>query len=57
MNIDTTMVIFLTDDGLSLQIDGQHAGYYKNGHIRLFTGTDKSKMPEKVVLHDQRSKK
>ncbi|EBJ1004336.1 hypothetical protein DRY97_05680 [Salmonella enterica subsp. arizonae] len=57
MNINDTMVIFLNDDGVSLQIAGQSAGYYPNGKMAVFCGTDRSIFPKGIVLHDRRHTK
>ncbi|MEX1839109.1 Fur-regulated protein [Enterobacter cloacae] len=50
------MVIFLRDDGISLQYpDGQCAGYGKDGSIQVFMGESRELIPEKITLHDRRT--
>lgn len=50
------MVIFLRDDGISLQYpDGQCAGYGKDGSIQAFMGESRELFPEKIILHDRRT--
>lgn len=54
MNINDTMVIFLNEDGVSLQMGGQSAGYYSSGKMSVFFGVDKNAFPKEVVVHDRR---
>ncbi|EOD1046652.1 Fur-regulated protein [Citrobacter amalonaticus] len=50
------MVIFLRDDGISLQYpDGQCAGYGIDGNIQVFMGQSCDLFPRKIILHDQRT--
>ena len=53
-SVDSTMVIFLEDHGISLQINGQCAGYYPGGERKVFVGTDESAIPTRVIFHDRR---
>ncbi|WP_159282413.1 hypothetical protein [Rahnella variigena] len=56
MKLTETLIIFLKDDGLSLQtVDGQSAGYWPNGNLRVFAGHNKQALPSHVVFHDVRS--
>lgn len=56
MNLTETLIIFLKDDGLSLQTnDGQSVGYWPNGNLRIFAGHNRQAFPARVVLHDLRS--
>lgn len=50
------MVIFLRDDGVSIQLpDGQCAGYGVNGDIQVFIGKDSSIFPKKIKVNDRRN--
>lgn len=57
MQIETKeMVIFLRDDGISLQyLDGQCAGYGIDGNMLIFMGQSCALFPTKIILHDQRT--
>lgn len=57
MQIETKeMVIFLRDDGISLQYpDGQCAGYGIDGNMLIFMGQSCELSPTKIILHDQRT--
>ncbi|KAA5961009.1 MULTISPECIES: hypothetical protein [Pantoea] len=56
MNLSETLIIFLKDDGISLQtLDGQSAGYWPNGNLRIFAGQNRQAFPARIVLHDERS--
>ncbi|EOE2717275.1 hypothetical protein ACX9Q3_005519 [Klebsiella oxytoca] len=57
MNINDTMVIFVNDDGVSLQIAGQSAGYHPSGKMAVFCGSDKQLFPKEIGLHDRRHTK
>lgn len=55
-NFTETLIIFLKDDGVSLQtLDGQSAGYWPNGNLRVFAGHNRQALPAHVVFHDVRS--
>jgi hypothetical protein len=50
------MIIFLRDDGISLQYpDGQCAGYGPDGTMQIFVGDGDIQLPKKIILHDQRT--
>ncbi len=54
-NLTETLIIFIKDDGISLQtLDGQSAGYWPNGNIRVFAGHNRQAFPVRIVLHDVR---
>ena len=57
MQIETKeMVIFLRDDGISLQYpDGKCAGYGIDGNMLIFMGQSCELFPTKIILHDQRT--
>lgn len=57
MNINDTMVIFLNEDGVSLQRGGQSAGYHPCGKMAVFFGSDKHKFPKEIIVHDRRHAK
>ncbi|EBH1931894.1 hypothetical protein PQY08_002666 [Salmonella enterica] len=52
----TIMFITLHDDGISIQTDDGVAGYHWNGNISVFSGVDKSLIPDGVIFHDHRQK-
>lgn len=57
MNVNDTMVIFLNDDGVSLQMGGQSAGYHPSGKMAVFCGSDNRVFPKEIVVHDRRRSK
>lgn len=54
--IQSPMMIYLDEDGVSISHKGQYAAYTNNGNLQYFFGTDDSHLPKRVIFHDTRTK-
>ena len=54
--IKSPMMIYLNEDGVSINHQGQYAAYNSDGKLKYFFGTDDSYLPKRVIFHDTRTK-
>ncbi len=55
IDLEKMMIVFLRDDGVSLQIGSDSASYSHSGKIRLYAGSGEKTLPSHVIIKDQRT--
>lgn len=56
IDLEKMMIVFLRDDGVSLQMGSDSASYSHSGKIQLYAGSGGKTFPSHVIIKDKRTK-